>query len=237
MEPAEVVQLEEVVPLAAEGNGETPPTPPEEPTGQEPEPERPNRFRRALQGGRRMVSPALATLLVAGATTGIASWHVWGQKGEDDTPPVAGMQTPTPSGAAGTPTPEETPTSVPTPTPVPTLVYTGDTSGPERIPVIFRGLLPGESFAAPPGSIVVGDVAVNERVMHDSKQETGLIIYLRAPARIDAQWGADIQMDIKPENREKVINQNIETMKKSGCVNGCETVDVVVFPGGKPQGQ
>lgn len=214
----------------AEGSGEIPPTPPEAPAGQEPEPEeRSSRFRRAFRGGRRMVSPALATLLVAGATTGIASWHVWGQKGDEETTPVAGLPTPTPSEAAGTPTPERTPT--------PTLVYEGDTRRPEPVPLIFRGLKPGESFYAPDGSIVVGDVAVDGRVMYDSNQETGLIVVLRMGARIDAPWGADVQLNTKPEDIEEILNQDIQTMKESGCVGGCETVDVVVFPGGKPQGQ
>lgn len=126
-------------------------------------------------------------------------------------------------------TPVATATAIPTATQIP--------SG-QRESAVDHEMKAGETYKAQDGSMIKGDVLVNGVRLFDDNERTGLIVELHEAATITAPWGANVSLvGMDQTTRNAVFGQGVEEMKAKGCVNGCDRVDVVKYPGGKPQGK
>lgn len=129
---------------------------------------------------------------------------------------------------------KKSPTSTVTPrsTEVPKAQATGTVSDHE--------MKPGETYLAKGGSMIKGDVVVGKVRLFDNDEWTGLIVELDEDAPVYAEWGANVSL-VGPDQtvRNSVFGKAVEEMKARGCDKGqgCDRVDVVKFPGGKPQGK
>lgn len=108
----------------------------------------------------------------------------------------------------------------------------------QRESVVDHEMKSGETFRARDGSMIKGDVSVNGVRLYDDNENTGLIVELHQDAEITALWGANVsEVGADQTTRNAVFGQAVEEMKAKGCVNGCDRVDVVKYPGGQPQGK
>lgn len=154
---------------------------------------------------------------------------------ETSTPNPTMVGTPTPSEAAGTPalkiSAEKFPEASPTTRPM-------ATERPVSAQTVGRELKPGEKMKVLSKSVVMGDVIFKGVRFFDNNERTGLILQVEDEGEVEAPWGASvIHVGADQVTMERVIGQAVEEMKAKGCVRGCDRVDVVKVPGGKPQGQ
>jgi hypothetical protein len=104
---------------------------------------------------------------------------------------------------------------------VPSIPYTGEYSS----TTVGKGMeLEVDGRAVVSGDVVV---VVNGREVptFDNNSKTGEIVLTDRPTRIIFPYGGQIEFS-RPEDYSDLVAKKAESMKKTGCVNGCEIVHV-----------
>lgn len=138
--------------------------------------------------------------------------------------------TPEPT-ATRTPEATATPESTRTPTPRPT-----PTEAPKVRPAFsFKELKKGDVWFAKKGDIVVGDLEINDQIVYDQLENTGVMTVLEEDAKVTARENAGAVLH---PNQGADINEILERKKQETLKAHPEIkeVDIQVFPG-KTQGQ
>jgi hypothetical protein len=123
----------------------------------------------------------------------------------EKTSPLITLNTPRPSEAPGTPTPE----------------LSGFT---------WRHINPGETVIAGKNDFILGDVDVNGVKLYDDNEKTGLIVDVGEDGiLVSAKWGADIRTVLNPNYKYEEIEKARKEMLATGGENqrGLEEVNVV----------
>ncbi len=200
----------------------------------------------------RLARVGLVTLSLTGASCGIFGEAQKTPNAVTDSGPTEA--TPKPSEATGTPMPTvdiqaKVRAAVETAlakTKKPTIAKTdATTTGLQKSEVegVTDHLMKkGDTYVLPRAGLVAGDVSADGVRLYDNNADTGLVVEAGKGTRIGAPFGADVTLlGNNPTNpaSQRIEGNIIEWMKASGCgqPTGCSEVDVVKWPGGKPQGQ
>lgn len=148
-------------------------------------------------------------------------------------PPPPQEPTPTPPPPLAGPTPTPTP---PQPTP-PQPRKPTPTPPPEdnpNTPTTTGGIGAGDRVTVEKNSIVVGDIKVNGTPLYDNEAHTGLMVFFKKKATIEAPWGATLITHVtnkgRGNKRKQLLNMLSAQLKTGGCANGCTHVEVVEWP-------
>lgn len=109
----------------------------------------------------------------------------------------------------------------------------------QRESVVDHEMKAGETYTVNDGDMVKGDVLVNGIRYFDDLPNTGLIMEIhKNDTQITAPWGANVsKVGFDQATRNAIFGDAVEGMKAKGCENGCDQVNVIKYPGGKPQGK
>lgn len=92
----------------------------------------------------------------------------------------------------------------------------------------------GETRPVQAGDTLSGDVVVDGVRMHDGAADTGLVIVFNQSADVRAPWAASVTPGLDAQG----IQNLVDAMYATGCLNGCRVVDVRYWPQDRnnPQG-
>lgn len=67
--------------------------------------------------------------------------------------------------------------------------------------------------------------------LHDDFEKTGLIVRIQTDGTVFTKYHAVVEGNISQDKTVKYVADEIKAMKQNGCVDGCESVDVVDYTG------
>lgn len=178
---------------------------------------------------QRVTRIAGSLILLAGAGFGIAYVaDVLAEKTHGKTGVIEPVATPAPSAAAGTPDSEEARKKAYEE--YLKNFYASKIEGtiPAGVPVqqtenqfIFQHIEPNQTWLVEAGSVVVGDVFVNDIREFDNNAKTGLVVVAKKQLRIKAPYGADVRIPKDNASTTDLAQQAVKEMQVTGCVQGC----------------
>jgi hypothetical protein len=95
----------------------------------------------------------------------------------------------------------------------------------------WHGMAAGETFDAPPNSLLTGDVKVNGVTLYDNHADTGLVVLLPVGGEISAPWGAAVALSVPTEVQSAFLEDLIIRMFESAGQGGVKTVEIVSIVG------
>lgn len=87
-------------------------------------------------------------------------------------------------------------------------------------------LAEGAEFEVSEGDLISGDVILDGRNRFDQTEEIGALVVVGKDSKGEAPYGATIYNPKTEADRQRRIKLIIDDMKKLGCVNGCQGVEV-----------